>query len=101
MDELKIWAKAAAIRAIKTFAQTAAAMIPVAVMITEVDWIVVASTSATAAILSILTSIAGLPEVKLTEEIDTIEQEVDSTNAYNENLFNDLAEDMRDLSDLD
>lgn len=60
---MKKWFKAAGIRAIKTVAQTAVAMIPVAVMITEVDWITVLSTSLTAGILSILSSIAGLPEL--------------------------------------
>ena len=60
----KKWFKAAGIRAIKTVAQTALAMIPAAVMITDVDWVVVGGTALTAGILSILTSIAGLPEVK-------------------------------------
>ena len=57
--------KAALIRAVKTFAQTAASMIPVAVIVTEVDWIAVLGTAATAALLSLLTSIStGLPEVE-------------------------------------
>lgn len=60
----KEWLKAAGIRAIKTVAQTAVALIPTAVMITEIDWLVVGGTSLTAGILSILTSLAGLPEVK-------------------------------------
>lgn len=60
---MKEWIKAAGIRAIKTMAQTAVAMIPVAVTITEVDWITVLGTSLTAGILSILTSLAGLPEL--------------------------------------
>lgn len=59
------WVKAALIRAIKTMAQTAVALIGTnAVGITAVDWVAVASASALAGIVSILTSIAGLPEVK-------------------------------------
>lgn len=59
----KKWFKAAGIRALKTVAQTAAAMIPVAVTVTAVDWLTVLGTAATAGILSLLTSLAGLPEV--------------------------------------
>ena len=56
--------KAAGVRALRTVAQTAVAMIPAAAMITEVDWLAVLYTSALAGIASILTSIAtGLPEV--------------------------------------
>lgn len=64
MEEFKIWFKAAGIRAVKTFAQTTVALIPTAVMITEVDWLVVLGTSLTAGLLSLLTSVAGLPEVE-------------------------------------
>jgi hypothetical protein len=60
------WMKAAGIRSVKTMAQTALAMLPVAVSITQVDWMVVAGTAALAGVASILTSMAGLPEV--TEE---------------------------------
>lgn len=63
-DKTKKWFKAAGRRAVKTFAQSAVAMLPAAAMITEVDWMVVLGTSALAAIASVLTSIAGLPEVK-------------------------------------
>lgn len=64
----KTWIKAAGIRAIKTVAQTATALIGTnAVGITEVDWVAVLSASALAGIVSILTSIAGLPEVKAKE----------------------------------
>ena len=58
------WAKAAGIRAVKTVAQTAVSMIPVAVTISQVDWLAVAGTAALAGAVSILTSVAGLPEVK-------------------------------------
>lgn len=57
------WAKAAAVRAVKTFAQSAIATIPVAVSIDEVAWMHVLGVAALAAVLSLLTSIAGLPEV--------------------------------------
>ena len=64
----KTWIKAAGIRAIKTVAQTATALIGInAVGITEGDWVAVLSASALAGIVSILTSIAGLPEVKAKE----------------------------------
>lgn len=60
----KKWIKAAGVRAIKTMAQTAVAMIPAAATITQVDWITVAGTVVLAGALSILTSVAGLPEVE-------------------------------------
>ena len=71
----KQWIKAAGIRAIKTVAQTAIATIGTTALFTEVNWAVVASASVLAGILSILTSIAGLPEVaKPTEdENDTLQ----------------------------
>ena len=58
------WWKAAAIRAIKTICQTAVAMIPAGVMITEVSWTIVAGTAVLAGVVSMLTSVAGLPEVE-------------------------------------
>ena len=58
------WWKAAGIRAIKTVAQTAVATIGTSAVISEVNWLVVASASALAGILSLLTSVAGPPEVK-------------------------------------
>lgn len=58
------WWKAAGIRALKTFCQTAIAAIGTTALIEEVNWLVVGSASLLAAVLSILTSIAGLPEVE-------------------------------------
>jgi hypothetical protein len=66
----KKWIKAAGIRAIKTVAQTAIAMIPVGVSVSDVGWITVIGTAVMAGGLSILTSIAGLPEVTDTEGVD-------------------------------
>ena len=61
--------KAAAIRAARTMAQTALALLPAAAMITDVDWVVVAGTATLAGVASILTSIvAGLPETKIGDE---------------------------------
>lgn len=61
---MKRWIKAAGIRAIKTIAQTAIATIGTSAVISEVDWKIVISASLLAGLLSILTSIAGLPELK-------------------------------------
>ena len=58
------WIKAAGIRAIKTVAQTAVAMIGTSVVISEVDWVMVVSASVLSGVLSLLTSVAGLPELK-------------------------------------
>jgi hypothetical protein len=64
MSRIKKWLKAAAVRAIKTIAQTAVATIGTSAVLAEVDWVVVASASILAGVLSLLTSIAGLPEVE-------------------------------------
>lgn len=61
---MKKWFKAAGIRAIKTIAQTAVATIGTSVAMGDVNWVTVASASVLAGILSLLTSIAGLPEIK-------------------------------------
>lgn len=60
----KQWAKSASVRALKTVAQTAVATIGTSAVVSEVDWVVVASASVLAGILSLLTSLAGLPEVE-------------------------------------
>ena len=62
-DYIKRWFRAAGIRAIKTIAQTAIATIGTSAALREVDWVLVASASALAGLLSMLTSVAGLPEV--------------------------------------
>lgn len=64
MSNLKKWIKFAGIRAIKTVAQTAVATIGTSVVIGDVNWIMVGSASLLAGILSLLTSIAGLPEIE-------------------------------------
>ena len=61
---MKQWIKAAGVRAVKTVAQTCVAMIGTSVVISEVDWVMVLSASVLAGILSLLTSVAGLPEVE-------------------------------------
>lgn len=64
---MKEWIKAAGIRAIKTVAQTAIATIGTSAVISDVNWAIVASASVLAGILSLLTSVAGLPELEGTE----------------------------------
>ena len=63
-NKTKVWFKAAGIRAIKTMAQAAVATIGVAAVMQDVNWLAVASASLLAGVLSVLTSIAGLPEVE-------------------------------------
>lgn len=64
----KTWAKAAGIRAIKTVAQTAVATIGTAAVLQEVNWVMIVSASVLAGVVSILTSVAGLPEVNTETE---------------------------------
>ena len=78
------WVRAALVRALKTFAQTAVALLGAgAVSVIDVDWLGVAGISATAAVVSLLTSLAGLPEVgddvpPLFEDSEVIVDDVDS-----------------------
>lgn len=70
MKQWKTWAKAAGIRCIKTMCQTAVAMIGTTMVLSEVNWSMVISASVLAGVLSILTSLAGLPECPKGEEGD-------------------------------
>ena len=63
-DTFKNWIKAAGIRAVKTVAQTAVATIGTSAVLGAVNWVIVASAAALAGVLSLLTSVAGLPEVE-------------------------------------
>lgn len=67
-NNFKEWLKCAVIRAIKTVAQTAVATIGVSAMLSDVNWLAVCSASVLAGVLSLLTSVSGLPEVNTKEE---------------------------------
>ena len=68
--DIKLWCKAAGVRAVKTVAQTAVATIGVSAAMSDVDWVMVGSASVLAGILSLLTSVAGLPELEPMEASD-------------------------------
>ena len=68
--KFKTWLKAAGIRALKTVAQTALSLISVGTVLSEIDWLMVVSASAVAGIYSLLTSIAGLPELKESDSLE-------------------------------
>ena len=68
-EKWKLWWKAAGIRAVKTIAQTCIATIGASALLSDVNWITVLSTAVLAGVLSLLTSVAGLPEVK--QEVST------------------------------
>jgi hypothetical protein len=70
MKNWKIWLKAAAVRAVKTVAQSAIASIGTTAALGEVNWVLVGSTAALAGLLSLLTSVAGLPEVRAESEAE-------------------------------
>ena len=70
MRDWKQWAKAAGVRAIKTVAQTAVGVIGASTVVSSVDWKVVVSASVLAGVVSILTSVAGLPEVTASEDAE-------------------------------
>lgn len=63
-EKWKLWWKAAGVRAVKTIAQTCIATIGASALLSDVNWIIVLSTAVLAGVLSLLTSVAGLPEVK-------------------------------------
>mgnify|MGYP003571391285 CR=1 FL=1 len=64
-DKTKRWIKAALVRSVRTIAQTMAATIGTSVVVSEINWKIVVSSGIVAGVLSILTSLAGLPEVEL------------------------------------
>lgn len=64
LTNFKAWIKAAAVRAVKTVAQAAVAIIGTSAVMGDVDWVMVGSSAVLAGILSVLTSLAGLPEVE-------------------------------------
>lgn len=70
-EKWKLWWKAAGVRAVKTIAQTCIATIGASALLSDVNWITVLSTAVLAGVLSLLTSVAGLPEVK--QEVRTNE----------------------------
>ena len=70
-EKWKLWWKAAGVRAVKTIAQTCIATVGASALLSDVNWITVLSTAVLAGVLSLLTSVAGLPEVK--QEVSTNE----------------------------
>lgn len=68
MDKAKRWFLAAGIRAIRTFAQTAASLVTVGTILSDIEWKLVFSAAAVAAIYSLLTSLGGLPEIENVEQ---------------------------------
>ncbi len=75
-EKVKKWAKAASVRAVKTVAQTAVATIGTTAVMSEVNWAVVASASVLAGILSLLTSVAGIPEVDGGESLPAMDADL-------------------------
>lgn len=72
---MKEWFKCAGIRALKTIAQTAVSLISVGTVMSDVDWVMVGSASLLSGILSLLTSVAGLPELEKKEELKKGDEE--------------------------
>ncbi len=71
---MKEWIKCAGVRAIKTMAQTAVSLITVGATMSEIDWAMVGSAALLAGVLSILTSVAGLPECKNVSKLEEVEE---------------------------
>ena len=94
--------KAALIRAIKTFAQAMVAQIGAgSVGIVQFDWVGALSVSAMAAVLSIFTSLAGLPEVQLSETIYALDNEPDEDDEDDDEVeIEDISVEIEDISDL-
>lgn len=82
-QKIKLWFKAAGIRALKTVAQTAVASVGTAAAFDEVNWIMVLSASVLAGLLSLLTSVAGLPEVDQAQEAIENAEQIDQTEDCN------------------
>lgn len=76
--KFKKWLAAAGIRALKTVAQTAIATIGTTAVLNEVNWVMVASASVLAGVLSLLTSIGGLPELDLEEKLEAKEENLEA-----------------------
>ena len=85
----KLWVKAAGIRALKTACQTAIGVIGAASVMGSVDWLTVGSAAALAAVVSVLTSLAGLPEVN--EDVDTSEVATAHSEPMNGEEYTDEA----------
>ena len=90
IKNFKSWIKSAGMRALKTFAQTFLATIGTgAAVLGDVNWIMVLSSAALAAVLSIMTSLAGLPEVKAVEPVVVEENKTEETEKVEENSKNE------------
>ena len=76
-NEFKTWIAKAGMRAIKTFAQTAASLITVGAVLSEINWTLVFSSAAVASIYSLFTSLGGLPEIQLEKKIELLEEQND------------------------
>lgn len=76
MKNFKRWLAAAGVRAIKTVAQTAIAVIGTSYALKDVDWALVGSAALLAGILSLLTSVTGLPEVEQAKELDNLNEDM-------------------------
>lgn len=76
----KLWMKAAGARSVRTFFQTIVSLLPASAMITEVNWVVILGTAALAAVASLCTSLAGLPELVDEGEFTPLEDKENENN---------------------